>query len=329
MKNSLYLFVFLFVISSCSEEINIDNPNATSVEDEKLEGFDDAKQDAAAQNAKTYSVPGMTYGKSNQDFETTHETIVSALEAIAPISILTQVHFSENAAALGLDLNNMKVIVFGNPALGTPLMQQNQLVGLDLPQKLLLFEDDSEDVRVAFNSVPYLKARHGLEKDPVMGTISGALKGFVNTVSNGKLTSKSTKSITNGEGIITKMSTQSFEDSYNSLVAAINGNPNLRLFAEHDHKANANSIGMDLNPTSLVIFGNPNMGTPLMQDTQTVGIDLPQKMLVWEDDEGVVWVSYNNPEFLTSRHTLTGNDDIQAAFTVGLNNLSNAAAGLN
>ncbi len=318
MKNTIYALAVLCAFSSC------ENEQYTTEQNTALE----SKVQEESMSRKTLSVKGMTYTKSNEDFDTASETIVSALETAPPVNILTEVFFSENADALGLVLNPMKVIIFGNPALGTPLMQQNQLAGLDLPQKLLIFEDESETVRVAFNNISYLKARHGLKRVESLSTISGALANFASTVSDGKLKAIQARSIKKGEGIITKISTKSFQETYDSLIAAINANPSVRLFAEQDHQANAASVGMDLNPTSLVIFGNPNMGTPLMQNTQTVGMDLPQKMLVWEDDQGVVRVSYNDPAYLTKRHSITGNEDIQAGFTMGLNNLSNVAAGL-
>jgi len=83
--------------------------------------------------------------------------------------------------------------------------------------------------------------------------------------------------------------------------------------------------GMDLNPTRLIIFGNPNLGTPLMQNSQTTALDLPQKMLVWQDDADVVHVSYNDPAYLVKRHGITDNENILSTITMALDNLSNVA----
>jgi uncharacterized protein (DUF302 family) len=79
----------------------------------------------------------------------------------------------------------------------------------------------------------------------------------------------------------------------------------LKIFARIDHQAGAESVGMPLRPTELVIFGNPKGGTPLMQDRQLAGIDLPVKALAWEDEAGRVWLSYNDPAWLAQRHHLT------------------------
>jgi uncharacterized protein (DUF302 family) len=76
----------------------------------------------------------------------------------------------------------------------------------------------------------------------------------------------------------------------------------LTVFARIDHAAGANKIGKTLRPTEVLIFGNPQGGTPLMECAQSVGIDLPLKALVWEDATGQVWVGYNDPAYLMKRH---------------------------
>ncbi len=76
----------------------------------------------------------------------------------------------------------------------------------------------------------------------------------------------------------------------------------LNVFARIDHAAGAAKIGKTLRPTELLIFGNPQGGTPLMECAQTAGIDLPLKALVWEDASAQVWLGYNDPGFLAQRH---------------------------
>jgi uncharacterized protein (DUF302 family) len=72
--------------------------------------------------------------------------------------------------------------------------------------------------------------------------------------------------------------------------------------ARIDHAAAAEEVGLVLRPTEVLIFGNPRGGTPLMQAVQTMGIDLPLKALVWEDEAGQTWLSYNDPAWLARRH---------------------------
>ena len=78
----------------------------------------------------------------------------------------------------------------------------------------------------------------------------------------------------------------------------------MTVFARIDHAAGAAEVGLPLRPTELLIFGNAKGGTPLMQSVQSIGIDLPLKMLVWQDAEGVTWISYNDPAWLAHRHGL-------------------------
>ena len=78
----------------------------------------------------------------------------------------------------------------------------------------------------------------------------------------------------------------------------------MELFALIDHSGEAANVGMQMRPTKLLIFGNPQAGTPLMIASPTVAIDLPLKALIWEDNSGKVWVSYNTPDYLQARHNL-------------------------
>lgn len=76
----------------------------------------------------------------------------------------------------------------------------------------------------------------------------------------------------------------------------------MKVFARIDHAAGAAKVNQTLRPTQLLIFGNPKGGTPFMQCAQTVGIDLPLKMLAWQDETGKVWLGYNEPAYVAERH---------------------------
>jgi uncharacterized protein (DUF302 family) len=80
----------------------------------------------------------------------------------------------------------------------------------------------------------------------------------------------------------------------------------LMIFARIDHAAGAEEVGLPLAPTNLIIFGNARGGTPLMQSVQTVGIDLPLKILVWQDAANNTWLSYNEPRWIAQRHGVAG-----------------------
>ena len=81
----------------------------------------------------------------------------------------------------------------------------------------------------------------------------------------------------------------------------------LTVFANIDHAADATAVGLSLLPAELLIFGSATAGTPLMQAAQTIGIDLPLKLLVWQDEARKTWLSYNEPAWLAQRHRLASN----------------------
>ncbi len=105
-------------------------------------------------------------------------------------------------------------------------------------------------------------------------------------------------------GLITVSSIYPVKETTDRFIETVS-TKGLTVFARIDHAANASKQGLTLRPTELVIFGNPKAGTPLMQDNQTSGIDLPLKVLIWEDENGKVWLTYNDTQWIASRHSLS------------------------
>lgn len=111
-------------------------------------------------------------------------------------------------------------------------------------------------------------------------------------------------------GLVTRTSTHAMAETKRRLLAAIEQR-GLIIFARIDHAANAASTNMTLRPTELIVFGAAKGGTPLMQERQTAGLDLPLKVLVWEDAEGKTSLTYNDPMWIAQRHGL-GNASAEA-----------------
>jgi uncharacterized protein (DUF302 family)/uncharacterized membrane protein YidH (DUF202 family) len=107
-------------------------------------------------------------------------------------------------------------------------------------------------------------------------------------------------------GIVSIPSNHSVDQTVEKLEELLRAK-GVMLFALIDHSGEAERVGMPMRPTKLLIFGNPKAGTPLMIAAPGIAIDLPLKILVWEDDQGKVWVSYNSPEYLAERHGLPQN----------------------
>ena len=103
------------------------------------------------------------------------------------------------------------------------------------------------------------------------------------------------------DGLIAVKSPHSAKDTMDKLEGIVKQR-GLNVFARIDHAGGAIKIGKTLRPTELLIFGNPQGGTPLMECAQSAGIDLPLKALVWEDASAQVWLGYNDPAFLAQRH---------------------------
>jgi uncharacterized protein (DUF302 family) len=105
------------------------------------------------------------------------------------------------------------------------------------------------------------------------------------------------------KGIVDKPSSHSDEQTVDRLKNILQSK-GVMLFALIDHSGEAEKVGMKMPPTKLLIFGSPKAGTPLMLAAPSIAIDLPLKILVREDTQGKVWISYNSPEYLKERHGL-------------------------
>ena len=99
----------------------------------------------------------------------------------------------------------------------------------------------------------------------------------------------------------------------------------MTVFIRINHAEGAQKVGKKLRPTELIIFGNPKVGTPLMQCGQSVAIDLPQKALIWQDETGQVWLSYNDPKYLASRHSITECNEVIMKIEKALGNFARMA----
>jgi len=126
------------------------------------------------------------------------------------------------------------------------------------------------------------------------------------------------------DGVISLKSAYNVDQTVDHLVAALKSK-GMTLFDVVDHTGGAEKVGLKLRPTKLVIFGNPKVGTPLMQCSQSMAIDLPQKALIMEDEKGQVWYSYNDPAYMAKRHDMKNCDAAIDKVTKALSNFAKAA----
>lgn len=229
----------------------------------------------------------------------------------AQTGFVVQVDHEANAASVDRSLRPTRLVVFDNPDRSAPLIQADARAGLDLPAKLLVYRDGEGDTAVAYNDPDYLDARYDLDdQDDVLAAIDDNLRMLAQDAAGSPVSREgSNAGIDDGEGIVTVESGNGFAVTLNNLVSAIAARPNLTLVTQIDQQANAASVGLGVNPSVLLLFANPDVDTQLMRSAQTAGIDLPQKMLVSQADDGSVSVYYNDPDFIAARHDIVDRDD--------------------
>lgn len=124
--------------------------------------------------------------------------------------------------------------------------------------------------------------------------------------------------------LISKKSTHSVSATIDKLENVLK-KKGVTIFARIDHQKGAKSVGKELRPTELLIFGNPKLGAPLIQGQQTSGIDLPMKALAWEDADGNVWLTYNKPAAMADRHHIADKEKIIKKMTGALGKFTSIA----
>ncbi|WP_440769375.1 DUF302 domain-containing protein [Natronorubrum sp. DTA28] len=154
------------------------------------------------------------------------------------------------------------------------------------------------------------------------GAVIGA--GSAAVAADDDATEADSNTQTDDSGLVTLESDADFETTLARVEPALEAR-DLMLVTTVDHAENAASVDEELPPTTLFLFGNPEVGTPLMRASRSVAIDLPQKLLVWEVD-GAVFVTYNDPQYLARHHGLEGVDEQLAGIADALEDLAIAVA---
>lgn len=125
-------------------------------------------------------------------------------------------------------------------------------------------------------------------------------------------------------GLVAKPSEHAVAETADRLEQVL-ADKGITVFARVDHAEGAQKVDAELPPTQLLIFGNPRLGTPLMQSAREVGIDLPMKALIWEDDAGEIWLAYNDPSYLAERHDIEDRGEVVETMAGALDQLTDAA----
>lgn len=185
--------------------------------------------------------------------------------------------------------------IFSDPAVNTPLIAADQLMGLDLPFKILCYtEPDTSKVSLAFTSSEFISKRHGVTMAQ-LDAYSKVMDGLINTSGSQMLSTTNVDSVDKGFGIIQIASDYDFETTVANLRKIVMAQNDTKWFGEVDYKKDGLDQNADLRPTILLLFGGPAPGGKAMESSPKIGLDaFCQKLLVYEDQEGKVWVAFNN-----------------------------------
>ncbi|GJL62116.1 MAG: hypothetical protein NPIRA04_07700 [Nitrospirales bacterium] len=225
--------------------------------------------------------------------------------------IVATIDHQAGARSVDLELRPTQVILFRQARLDSALIRRTPLAALDLPHKFLVFEDEHGDIQLRVNLPGFLIDRHDVPVfDGFVAKLDRALTQF------GRL----------DNGVRLVKSHQSVDQTVETLLQILKERgfriPAVVKFLKHAHRFSGN-----LRKPQLIIFGNPQVGTPLMQNNQSIGLDLPQKFLVFQDRKRQVYIAFNDPQFLAQKHHLQRDRD-PGDLDVRLTNITNALLGL-
>ena len=222
-------------------------------------------------------------------------------------TLVKTVNHAAAAEGAGLELDPTQVIIFGNPTGGTQLMQQDQRIGIDLPLKILVWEDVTGTTQTSYYNAETLTDRYDIDDaDDLINNVNQTLAditGSGNPEEEGELLDAALF-------MRTKETEMDADVLYDRVKAEIEER-GFTVVQEVNHDAAAAEVNMQLRPTRLIIFGNPEGGTQLMQTERTIAYDLPLKMLIWQEEDGDVNVSYYTVDYLANRYDLDGMDDLK------------------
>lgn len=187
------------------------------------------------------------------------------------------------------------VNIFSDPNTDVMLVQNNQLLGLDLPFKILSYaEVDTLGAKIAYTSAEFIQKRHNLETSVIEGYKS-KINELIKLFPSESIVNTDVSSVNKGFGIVSIKSDFDYMNTINRLKDVVMSQGDTKWFGELDYKKEAISLGLELNSTILLLFGGPAPGGKAMVNSPKIGLDaFCQKLLVYETDNGEVWVAYND-----------------------------------
>jgi uncharacterized protein (DUF302 family) len=224
------------------------------------------------------------------------------------------------AASVGL-VQAPNQVIFARPPhyLEKQLLRKGTTIGIDLPLKFQVFEQDGS-ILLSVNTLGYLIDRHEMRIHDFALKLTDKLIGQFGPSDKEK------------QGLVTIQSLQSFATTVQTLQDTISTNPDARIplivnYGDRPDRSSASNRDKNTSFPTLIVFGNPKVGTPLMQADARIGIDLPLEFLVWKNQHEEVQITYNNPRYIAGRINLQGQNKRLETIATALKNIAMAGAG--
>lgn len=223
------------------------------------------------------------------------ETISTNLDSLPGLELVVDIDHSRLAAKTDSRMPPARVLIFSDVELEARLLKESQLLGVDLPLRVLVYEEAPGLSKVIYNNFDYLASRYQLmEKIALREAHDKAYARALSGVGESRQR-KFDSDLMQPDGLITIDSSHDFNRTISIIYQAINTQEDTIVFGEVDYQKNTTDQGVEIRPTKLILFGAPAPGAKAMQDAMTLGLDaFCQKFLVWEDAQGGVHLSYND-----------------------------------
>ncbi len=276
--STLYVSAFIILLVSCKQETNTK---------------DISKIDSNIS-------PGLIHTTTG-DLQKATDQFKSYLNTDRTIEITNEINHSQNAEEAGIDLDFNKVFFIDNPRYTVPLVEENPLMAFEFPIRIGFYQVNGKKFIVA-RSEEYFINRYGLNNSAALRSIGTLTETFLKQSSKAEYTQVSPIDSLEANGIITLKSPKSFSETVSSIQDMIEGNSDFKLFESTNFSEDADAIGSKFKSLHLFVFGNPKVGSELMQKNPNFSIDLPLKILVEDHSEGTVSIHFQDLSFTAKLH---------------------------
>ncbi|WP_423822189.1 DUF302 domain-containing protein [Salinisphaera sp. SPP-AMP-43] len=276
--------------------------------------FDSSDNDDNTADIEDTDIPGLDVAISDYQFDQTYQNLADRVDRQNYYRVVS-VDLAAEAADTDEDIRPTRVILYDDANRITPIIAADRRAGLDLPPAVLVYRDDddndnNDNVGVAYNSSDYLAACYDVaDAQDALDALESDQESLVADVAGNDISRQGrVDTLSEGQGLVDRTSDNDFDTTLDQLVEAIGDDNDLQLVAQIDHREAARQIGsmLDANddPSTLVIFNAGRPQARLIAGGQTVAVDLPVRMLVSQDTDGVVHINYSQPRYLEDRHDL-------------------------